>query len=321
MDVFKKSVIASRELSTLDETVINGVMLKIANETERYYEAILDANRKDLERMDASNPMFDRLALTKERIFAIAADMRNVAVSRSPVGVVMSETVRPNGMKIKKVRVPLGVIGVIYEARPNVTFDVFGLCFKSNNAVILKGGSDAHFSNMAIVELIRMTLARFGVNPDIVTLLPSDRSATAKLLGAKDYVDLIIPRGSSSLINYVRENSRIPVIETGAGICHTYFDRDGDLTKGAAIIFNAKTRRVSVCNALDTLVIHAYRLADLPKLCCKLADKNVIIYADSQAYEALDGKYPASLLEHADDNSFGTEFLDYKMSIKTVDTI
>jgi glutamate-5-semialdehyde dehydrogenase len=247
--------------------------------------------------------------------------MRNVAVSRSPVGVVMSETVRPNGMKITKVRVPFGVIGVIYEARPNVSFDVFGLCFKSNNAVILKGGSDAHFSNKAIVELIRTTLTKAGVNPDVVTLLPSDRSATAKLLGATDYVDLIIPRGSSSLINYVRENSRVPVIETGAGICHTYFDRYGDTVKGAAIIFNAKTRRVSACNTLDTLVIHAERLNVLPELCSKLAGKNVIIYADKPAYEVLDGKYPASLLEHADDDSFSTEFLDYKMSIKTVDTI
>ncbi|MDR2285889.1 MAG: glutamate-5-semialdehyde dehydrogenase [Prevotellaceae bacterium] len=320
-DIFERAKIASRALSNLDESQINSILLKVADKTELQYNAIMEANRKDLERMDASNPMFDRLVLTKERIFAIAADLRNIAALQSPVGEILSETVRPNGMKITKVRVPFGVIGVIYEARPNVSFDVFGLCFKSNNAVILKGGSDANFSNEAIVELIRTTLADAGVNPDVVTLLPSDRLATAELLDATYYVDLIIPRGSSALINYVRENSRVPVIETGAGICHTYFDRDGDTVKGAAIIFNAKTRRVSVCNALDTLVIHADRVDVLPELCNKLADKNVIIYADHLAYKALEGKYPANLLEHADDDSFGIEFLDYKMSIKTVDTI
>lgn len=318
---FDRVKIASQEFSILDESQISSILLKIADKVELQYSTIMEANRKDLERMDASNPMFDRLALTKERIFAIAADMRNVATLQSPVGEVMSETVRPNGMKITKVRVPFGVIGVIYEARPNVTFDMFGLCFKSNNAVILKGSRDAVFSNSTIVELIRTTLADAGVNPDVVILLPSDRLVLPKLLGATGYVDLIIPRGGSALIDYVRKNSRVPVIETGAGICHTYFDRDGDTSKGAAIIFNAKTRRVSVCNAMDTLVIHADRRDVLPELCSKLADKNVIIYADDLAYKALEGKYPANLLEHAGDDSFGIEFLDYKMSVKTVDTI
>ncbi|MDR2027758.1 MAG: glutamate-5-semialdehyde dehydrogenase [Prevotellaceae bacterium] len=320
-NVFEKAVAAGRELNSLNESTINGALLKVAEETELQYAAILDANRMDLERMDVSNPMYDRLMLTKERIFAIAADLRSVASLHSPAGEILSETVRPNGMKITKIRTPFGLIGVIYEARPNVSFDVFGLCFKSNNAVVLKGGSDARFSNEAIVNLIRSVLEKAGVNPDTVTLLPSDRSATAELLGATDYVDLIIPRGSASLINYVRENSRVPVIETGAGICHTYFDRCGDIAKGAAIVFNAKTRRVSVCNALDTLIIHSSRLDSLPELCVKLADKNVIIYADNPAYEALEGKYPADLLEHAGENSFGTEFLDYKMSVKTVDSI
>ncbi|MDR0738462.1 MAG: gamma-glutamyl-phosphate reductase, partial [Prevotellaceae bacterium] len=240
-DIFESAKAAGNALHALDEAVINSVLLKVADQTERQYHVILEANRMDLERMDAASPMYDRLMLTKERMFAIAADLRNVASLRSPVGEILSESIRPNGMKITKIRVPFGVIGVIYEARPNVSFDVFGLCFKSNNATILKGGSDAHFSNEAIVKLIRTTLAEMGVNPDVVTLLPSDRLATAGLLGATDYVDLIIPRGSASLINYVRENSRVPVIETGAGICHTYFDRDGDVSKGAAIIFNAKT--------------------------------------------------------------------------------
>jgi glutamate-5-semialdehyde dehydrogenase len=320
-NVFERATVASRELNTLDESVINRVLLKVADETERQYDTILDANRMDLKRMDAVNPMYDRLMLTKERIFTIVADLRNVESLHSPTGEILSETIRPNGMKITKIRVPFGVIGVIYEARPNVSFDVFGLCFKSNNAVVLKGGSDASFSNEAIVKLIRATLAEAGINPDAVILLPSDRSATAELLGATDYVDLIIPRGSSSLINYVRENSRVPVIETGAGICHTYFDRYGDVAKGATIVFNAKTRRVSVCNALDTLVIHSSRLNALYELCKQFADKNVIIYADDSAYGALEGKYPANLLEHANENSFGTEFLDYKMSVKTVDSI
>ncbi|MDR2448411.1 MAG: glutamate-5-semialdehyde dehydrogenase [Prevotellaceae bacterium] len=320
-NIFESAKAAGSALKALDGTAINSVLLKVADQTERQYNAILEANRMDLERMDTANPMYDRLMLTKERLFAIAADLRNVASLPSPAGEILNETTRPNGMKITKIRVPFGLIGVIYEARPNVTFDVFGLCFKSNNATILKGSSDAHFSNEAIVKLIRTTLAETGIDPDVVTLLPSGRPATAELLGATDYVDLIIPRGSASLINYVRENSRVPVIETGAGICHTYFDRDGDAGKGAAIIFNAKTRRVSVCNALDTLIISSLRLAALPALCHKLAGKNVIIYADRRAYEALEGKYPANLLEHAGENSFGTEFLDYKMSVKTVDTI
>jgi glutamate-5-semialdehyde dehydrogenase len=320
-NIFERAKAASTKLNTLDESVINNVLLKVADQTEQQYNAILEANRMDLERMDTANPMYDRLMLTKERIFAIAADLRNVASLHSPTGEILNESIRPNGMKITKIRVPFGVIGVIYEARPNVSFDVFGLCLKSNNATILKGGSDAHFSNEAIVKLIRTTLAEMGIDPDVLTLLPSDRSATAELLVATDYVDLIIPRGSASLINYVRENSRVPVIETGAGICHTYFDRDGDLSKGAAIIFNAKTRRVSVCNALDTLIISSLRLDILPELCRNLAGKNVIIYADERAYEVLEGKYPANLLEHAGENSFGTEFLDYKMSVKTVETI
>jgi glutamate-5-semialdehyde dehydrogenase len=320
-NIFERATAASRELNLMDESAINCVLLKLADETEHHYDAILEANRRDLERMNVANPMYDRLMLSRERIFAIAADLRNVASLPSPVGEILSETVRPNGMKITKRRVPFGVIGVIYEARPNVSFDVFGLCFKSNNAVILKGGSDASHSNEAITELIRSTLVASGVNPDIVILLPSDRSATAELLAATGYVDLIIPRGSSTLINYVREHSRVPVIETGAGVCHTYFDRDGDPVKGAAIILNAKTRRVSVCNALDTLIVHSARLDVLPELCRQLADKNVIIYADDRSFAALSGTYPVDLLQHADGNSFGIEFLDYKMSIVTVDSL
>lgn len=268
--------------------------------------------------MDKNDPKYDRLKLTEERLKGIAADTRNVATLPSPLGKVLKESVRPNGMKLTKVSVPFGVIGIIYEARPNVSFDVFSLCLKSGNACILKGGSDADCSNRAIISVIHKVLKKFKINPHIVELLPADREATAALLNAVGYVDLIIPRGSSSLIHFVRENARIPVIETGAGICHTYFDEFGDTNKGADIIHNAKTRRVSVCNALDCTIIHEKRLTDLPLLCKKLKDSHVIIYADPQAYQALEGHYPAELLEHAKTESFGTEFLDYKMAVKTV---
>ena len=268
--------------------------------------------------MDRSNPVYDRLMLTEERLAGIASDMRHVAELENPVGKVIDERVRPNGMKLTRVRVPFGVIGVIYEARPNVSFDVFSLCFKSRNACALKGGSDAYDSNCAIVDLIHRVLAEKGIDPHVVELLPAGHEAAAELMKAVGLVDLLIPRGSARLIKSVREQAQIPCIETGAGVCHTYFDKEGDLKKGADIIFNSKTRRVSVCNALDSLVIHADRLNDLPELCIRMAAKNVAIEADEQAYAALDGKYPVDLLVHATDDSFGKEFLDYRMSVKTV---
>ena len=247
--------------------------------------------------------------------------MENVAGLPSPLGVVLSQTERSNGMTIRKVSVPFGVVGVIYEARPNVTADVFSLCFRSGNVCVLKGGSDADDSSRAIVSVIHKVLAKHGIDTAVCTLLPADRQATAELLGAVGLVDVIIPRGSSALINYVRDNARIPVIETGAGICHTYFDKAGDVEKGASIVNNAKTRRVSVCNALDCLVVHQDRLADLPSICADLAASNVIIYADVMAYAALEGHYPSDILQPAVQESFGTEFLDYKMSIRTVASI
>lgn len=265
--------------------------------------------------------MYDRLLLSAERIEGIAADIRNVSTLPSPLGKTLMTTERPNGMTISKITVPFGVVGIIYEARPNVSFDVFSLCLKSGNACVLKGGTDAHHSNSAIVAVIQSVLERFGLDKNIVTLLPAGREATAELMNAVGFVDVIIPRGGKGLIEFVRDNSRIPVIETGAGICHTYFDESGDLEKGKSIVFNAKTRRVSVCNALDCLVINDSRLADLPALCEKLATKNVIIYADEKAYGALNGNYPAALLERATDESYGIEFLDYKMSVKTVENI
>nr|MBD3623511.1 glutamate-5-semialdehyde dehydrogenase [Sunxiuqinia sp.] len=323
MDVKKQlelTLKASRSLALLSEDKINEILIDLADAALEYTEDVLIENQKDLSRMDPRDPKFDRLKLTSERIEGIAADIRNVASLPSPLGRVLSETIRPNGMKIKKISVAFGVIGIIYEARPNVTFDVFSLCLKSGNACVLKGGSDAIDSNTAIVKVIHSVLEKHSVDHNILTLLPADRAATAEILNARGYVDLLIPRGSQGLIDYVRENASIPVIETGAGICHTYFDEFGDADKGQAIVENAKTRRPSVCNALDCLVLHESRLADLPQLCADLAKSEVVIYADEKAYAALDGYYPSALLEKATEESFGTEFLGYRMSVKTVPT-
>ncbi len=320
-ETFQAIKLASRKLALMDGKLINDIITAVADAAIEYSDSILNANAMDLALMDSSDPKYDRLKLTVSRIEDISSDMRNVAKLQSPLGNVLYEDVRPNGLKIKKISVPFGVIGVIYEARPNVSFDVFSLCLKSGSACILKGGSDAYNSNKAIVDIIHTVLDKFGVDRNVVQLLPADREATTELLHANDYVDLIIPRGSSSLINYVRKESTVPVIETGAGICHTYFDLAGDVEKGARIINNAKTRRVSVCNALDCLIVHADRLSDLPQLCKMLADSNVVIYADKPAYQALDGCYPSELLKPATKDSYGTEFLDYKMSVRTVSDI
>jgi glutamate-5-semialdehyde dehydrogenase len=312
---------AAKYLRLVDDVRINKVLKNLAEELFRETDSILDANKRDLSKMDTGNPWYDRLRLTEERIKSIAGDVVNITGLPSPLGVVLSHDVRPNGMRIRKVSVPFGVVGIIYEARPNVTVDVFSLCLKSGNVCILKGGSDAENSNRALVEIIHRVLGNNDINASVCTLLDACQEATAALLQAVGYVDVVIPRGSSSLINFVRKNSKVPVIETGAGICHTYFDKSGDREKGCRIIHNAKTRRVSVCNALDCLIIHKDRLEDLPYLCSKLSESNVIIYADAPAFEALTGKYPDALLVPATAESFGTEFLDYKMSIKTAGAV
>lgn len=309
---------AARGLAGLSVSRTNEVLRAVADEALAQADVILTANAADLARMDSSDPRYDRLKLTRERLEGIAADMRRVADLPSPLGRVLYDKVLPNGLSIQRVSVPFGVIGIIYEARPNVSFDVFALCFKAGSACVLKGGSDADASNRAIVGVIRCVLERCGVNPQVVTLLPPDREATAEMLRARGYIDLIIPRGSSRLIDFVRRNAGIPVIETGAGVCHTYFDRRGDVTKGAAIVYNAKTRRVSVCNALDCLLVHVDRLSDLPVLCAPLAGKQVVIYADEPARSVLQDAYPAALLQSATTDSYGTEYLDYKMAVKTV---
>ena len=317
-NTFKSVREASRKLLKLDTETINQVLLAVADAAEAKADYILAENQKDLDRMEPTNPLYDRLKLTKERLYAIAKDTRNVVSLPSPLGKVLKETVRPNGLIIRKVSFPFGVVGVIYEARPNVTFDVFSLCFKSGNAVLLKGGSNAHATNLAIVEVLHEVLKRFDIDTHAVELLPASHDATAEMLQAVGLVDVIIPRGSSRLIQFVRENAKVPVIETGAGICHTYFDAEGDLEKGKAIIHNAKTRRVTVCNAMDCLLLHESRLSDLPALCAPLATEHVVLYADEPAYKVLKDSYPTDLLYPATPESYGTEFLDYKMAIKTV---
>ncbi len=317
-ETFKRVKAASRSLSHLTDTQRCHILNTVADTIIDYKERILAANEKDLAKMDPKNPLYDRLQLTEKRLDDIANDMRNVASLPTPLGHVTKEKTLPNGLRLHRVSVPFGVIGMIYEARPNVTFDVFSLCFKSGNACVLKGGSDADLSNQAAVDLIHEVLERFDVNPDVVTLLPATHEATGELLNAVGYVDLCIPRGGRRLIDFVRNTARIPVIETGAGVVNTYFDKDGDLEMGKKIICNAKTRRVSVCNALDCLIIHESRLGDLFELVKPLLDHKVTLYADGPAYQLLTGKYPVILLEAATTDSFGTEFMDYKMAIRTV---
>lgn len=312
---------ASRALPLLEEERINEVLRAVSEMILNRTDVLLEANAEDLRRMNPSDPKYDRLKLTPDRLKGIASDMMNVASLPSPLNRILEETVRPNGLRLRKVSVPFGVIGIIYEARPNVSFDVFSLCFKSGSACVLKGGHDADCSNRAIVALIHEVLRRFGLDEHIVELLPVEREATTELLHAEGLVDLIIPRGSKGLIDYVRREATIPVIETGAGVCHTYFDAKGDLKKGAAIVNNAKTRRVSVCNALDCLLVHQARLADLPELCAPLQASHVTLYADEPAYQALQGHYPEELLCPATPESYGTEFMDYKMAIRTVSDI
>ena len=318
-ETFERVKKASKRLALLTDVQRNDILNAVADAIIVQQERILKANAQDLAKMDKSNPLYDRLQLTESRLEGIASDMRNVATLPTPLGHITKEKTLPNGLRLCRISVPFGVIGMIYEARPNVTFDVFSLCFKSGNACVLKGGKDADCSNREEVALIHEVLEQYGVSEDVVALLPATHEATGEMLNAVGYIDLCIPRGGRKLIDFVRDTARVPVIETGAGVVNTYFDKDGDLEMGKAIIHNAKTRRVSVCNALDCLLIHESRLGDLTALCEKMAEKHVIIYADKQAYGALDGHYP--YLEYATEESFGTEFMDYKLAIKTVSSL
>ncbi len=318
--LFDKTKKASLKLSSLSDKARNAVLLRLADAIVAEADTLLTANAEDLQNREPSDPLYDRLQLTKERLEGIAADMRKVVSLPDPLGRVLVDRVLPNGLQLRKVSVPFGVIGVIYESRPNVTFDVFSLCFKSGNACLLKGGRDAQQSNLAAVALIKRVLESMEVDTDVVNLLPATHEAAQALLSAVGYVDLVIPRGGKKLIQFVRDNARIPCIETGAGVVNTYFDAAGDLAKGIRIVTNAKTRRVSVCNALDCLIVHASRLADLPALVGEMAEK-VSLYADSRAYNALLGHYPAARLQPAGPDSFGTEYMDYKLAVKTVDSL
>lgn len=312
---------ASRLLPALSGEQTATILNKIADRLESECDAILAANALDLQRKDPADPDYDRLLLTPERIKGIAADMRNVASLPVPYGEVLWSRQRPNGMTITKITIPFGLVGVIYEARPNVTTDVFAIAFRSGNACVLKGGSDAEQSTLAIVKVIHEVLREEELPEAVCTLLPATRESATLMMEAVGVVDVIIPRGGRGLIDYVRHHSLVPVIETGAGVCHTYIDSDADAEKSRNVVFNAKTRRVSVCNALDCVIINASRLTDLPYIVEPMAEKNVVIYADKRSYEALDGHYPSPLLKRATEESFGTEFRSYAMAVRTVDTI
>lgn len=318
-EMYDLARVAARKLNRVDAEKINLLLGSLADAVEENIGVILEANKLDLARMDRTDPKYDRLKLTETRLRDIASDMRSVSSLPSPLNVTLSSVTRPNGMTINKVTVPFGVIGVIYEARPNVTFDVFSLCVKAGSACLLKGGSDARDTNECAVKLIREVLVSQGFDENTVTLLPVSHEATAEMLNAVGLVDLIIPRGSKRLIDFVRDNSRVPVIETGAGVCHTYVHESGLTDYAREIVLNAKTRRVSVCNSLDTLIIDRSRLNDLPEICAPLAEKEVTIYADEEAFAQLNGKYEK--LEPATADDFGREWLDYKMSVKTVTDI
>ena len=316
---FEAAKRAAAQVALIPDAERAAALEAVAAAIGEHREALLSANAEDLGRMDPGNPLYDRLRLDAARLDGIAADMRHVAALPSPLGRILEDRTLPNGLRLRKLSVPFGVVGVIYEARPNVTWDVFSLCFKSGNVCLLKGGSDAHASNRAAVALIRSVLAARGLPEDAVSLLPPDHEAVGELLGAVGCVDLVIPRGGRRLIDYVRDHAKVPCIETGAGVVNTYFDAEGDLEIGRRIVLNAKTRRVSVCNALDCLIVHRGRLADLPALVAPLAEKKVLIYADEEAFAALENSYP--LLERATQESFGTEYMDYKMAVRTVGSL
>lgn len=316
--IFADANAAAPVVAALSDARRSEIILSAAAALSRDAEKILAANARDLAKMPRADAKFDRLLLTRERLSALVAGMRAVAALPSPLDKILEENVRPNGLKIRKISVPLGVVGVIFEARPNVAADVFSLCFKTGNVCILKGSRDAAETDFAVAETLRATLSHAGIPVAACTALPPDRAAADALLRAVGSVDVVIPRGSRALIDFVRENARVPVIETGAGVCHVFVDASANLAHAAAIVFDAKTRRVGVCNALDCLLVHEKILGALPQICARLATENVRIFADEKSFAALAGAYPENLLARATPESFGTEFLDYKMAVRAV---
>lgn len=299
--MFKNAKASCKTLNNITDDQRNNILLAVADAIVANSTTLLEENAKDLAKMDRSNPLYDRLQLTEKRLEDIAADMRHVATLPTPLGHITNKRTLDNGLRLCRISVPFGVIGVIYEARPNVTFDVFSLCFKSGNACVLKGGSDADNSNQAAIKLIHKVLRDNAIDENVVTLLPATHEATAEMLGAVGYIDVCIPRGGRRLIDFVRDNAKVPVIETGAGVVHVYFDKDGDLEMGKAIVNNSKTRRVSVCNALDTLLVHKDRLGDLPELLAPMKDRVTFYMNEEERYD--------------------TEFMDYKMNVVTVESL
>lgn len=321
-DTFNAVKEASKTLVLLSDEQRNGILNAVADAIDVHQNEILKANAEDLGKAGEDYAFYDRLLLTPQRLREIAGDMRHVATLPSPLGRVLKDKTLDNGLYLRRVSVPFGVIGMIFEARPNVTFDVFSLCFKSGNAVVLKGGKEADGTNRAAVAVIHEVLNRYGVNTHVVELLPATHEATGAMLTAAGYIDLCIPRGSKRLISFVRDTAKVPVIETGAGVVHCYFDESGDLEMGRRIVDNAKTRRCTVCNTLDTLLINSHRLQDLPALVAPMAPKSVMLHADSRAYAALEGHYPAELLEKVNDpDTWYTEWLSMQMGVCTVDSL
>lgn len=320
-EILEKVKRVSRKLNSFTDEERSQVLITLSRLVDDNHSMLLEANGKDLAKMDKSNPLYDRLQLTDARLDAIFHDLKEVAGLPSPLGEVIEERVLPNGIELKRVRVPFGVVGVVYEARPNVTFDVFALCLKSGNAAVLKGGKDADESNKAIIGLIHKALESCGFPADACVLLPSTHEATETMLKSVGLIDVCIPRGGRKLIDFVRDTAKVPVIETGAGVVHVYFDKDADVEKAKKIIDNAKTRRVSVCNALDSLLVHKDRILDLPAILIPLAEKGVEIYADDEIFSYLDGKYPSKLLKKASPLDAEREWMDMKMGVYAVENL
>lgn len=313
--------VASKSIGQASIETRNAILVSIADLLICNTDLILAKNKLDIESMDSSDPKLDRLILDKDRVKNLADATLDIIQLDDPTGNVTYSKILENELQIEKRTVALGVVGTIYESRPNVTVDIAVLCVKSGNAVVLRGGTDAYNTNTILVAIMKQALRRNGMKEDIITLFPTERSLLNVLLTATRYVDVIIPRGSAALIQYVREHSKIPTIETGAGVCHTYISSKADLTKAAAIVVNAKVSRPSVCNSLDTIIVDSAVVAELCALIApKLQEYGVEIFADEKSHMYLSQlNYPN--LRVAQEEDFGREFLDFKCSIKTVDGI